>query len=130
MEGVTHMAHMHITAWVLAFILLILVVMFYKQGNTKLGKILHMVLRLDYLFILYTGGSLLGEYLSKDATLGHTGELVIKIIAGLWVIIAMEMIGVKTNKQKATKSWWIQLIIAAIIAIALGFARLPLGILP
>lgn len=122
------MPHMHITAWVLALILLILVVMFYKQGNKKVGKILHMILRLDYLFILYTGGSLLGNYFS--ATIGHTGELVIKVIAGLWVIVAMEMVAVKTNKQKSTKSWWIQLVIAAIIAIGLGFARLPLGILP
>lgn len=128
MEGILEMAHMHITSWVLAFILLILVVMFYKQGNTKLGKIFHMILRLDYLFILYTGGSLLGNYFS--ATIGHTGELVIKIIAGLWVIVAMEMVAVKTNKQTNVKGWWIQLFVAAAIAIALGFGRLPLGILP
>lgn len=122
------MPHMHITAWVLALILLVLVVVFHKQGNKKVGKILHMVLRLDYLFVLYTGGYLLGNYFST--TIGHTGELVIKVIAGLWVIVSAEMIAVKTNKQKSTKSWWIQLVIAAIIAIGLGFARLPLGILP
>ena len=122
------MAHMHITSWVLALILIILVAMFYKQGKMKPGKILHMILRLDYLFILYTGGSLLGEYLS--ATIGHTGELVIKVIAGLWVIVSMEMIGVKLSKNKSAKSFWIQLIIAAVIAIALGFGRLPLGVLP
>jgi predicted membrane channel-forming protein YqfA (hemolysin III family) len=122
------MAHMHITSWVLALILIILVSMFYKQGNKKPGKILHMILRLDYLFILYTGGSLLGEYFS--ATIGHTGELVIKVIAGLWAIAAMEMTGVKLAKGKPAKSWVIQLVIAALIAILLGFTRLPLGILP
>ena len=124
------MAHMHITSWVLAVILIILVAILYKQENTKVGKILHMVLRLDYLFILFTGASLLGEYLSKDSNLGHTGELIIKVIAGLWVIISMEMIGVKTGKNKPVKSWWIQFVIGAIIAIGLGFGRLPLGILP
>lgn len=122
------MAHMHITSWVLAFILIILVAMFNKQGKAKLGKILHMVLRLDYLFILITGGALLGDYFTT--TIGHTGELIIKVIAGLWVIVAMEMIGVGTSKNRPVKSWVIQLIIAAIIAIGLGFGRLPLGILP
>lgn len=121
------MAHMHITSWVLAIILLILVVVFYKQGS-KVGKILHMVLRLDYLFILYTGGSLMADYFS--ATIGHTGELVIKIIAGLWAIVAMEMIAVRTSKNKPIKGVWIQFVIAALIAIILGFTRLPLGILP
>lgn len=121
------MAHMHITSWVLAIILIILVSIFYKQGN-KAGKILHMILRLDYLFILYTGGSLLGEYFS--ATIGYTGELFIKVIAGLWTIVAMEMIGVKLSNNEPAKVWVIQLVIAAIIAIALGFGRLPLGVLP
>lgn len=119
---------MHITSWVLAFILLVLVVAFYKQGKETLGKVLHMILRLDYLFILYTGGSLLGEYFS--ATIGHTAELIIKVIAGLWAIVALEMVTVRTAKGKPTKTWWIHLIIAAIIAIVLGFARLPLGVLP
>lgn len=122
------MAHMHITSWVLAIILLVVVTMFYKQGKTKPGKIIHMILRLDYLFILYTGGSLLGEYFS--VTIGHTGELVVKVIAGLWAIIAMEMITVKTSKNNPTTSWWIQFVVAAVIAIGLGFARLPLGVLP
>src|SRR5690625_4130510 len=122
------MAHMHITSWVLALVLVFLVTMFYKQGNEKVGKILHMVLRLAYLFILFTGGSLLGDYFSS--TIGHTGELVIKVIASIWAIAAMEMVSVKTRKRDETTSWWIQLAVAAIIAIALGFTRLPLGILP
>lgn len=122
------MAHLHITSWVLAFILLFLVTSFYKQGKTKPGKILHMILRLDYLVILYSGGSLLGKYFS--ANIGHTGEIIIKVIAGLWVIVAMEMICVRTNKDKQTKGAWIQFAITAIIAIVLGFTRLPLGILP
>lgn len=127
LEGDFKMAHMHITSWALAIILLILVVVFYKQGS-KVGKILHMVLRLDYLFILYTGGSLMADYFS--ATIGHTGELVIKIIAGLWAIVAMEMVAVRTSKKRPTKGVWIQLIIAVAIAIVLGFTRLPLGVLP
>lgn len=123
------MAHLHITAWVLAFILLFIVTAFYKQGKAKPGKILHMILRLDYLLILYSGGSLLTGYIEFGAG-SHIGELIIKIIAGLWAIAAMEMIGVRTSKGKATKSWWIQFVIVALIAIILGFGRLPYGILP
>ena len=123
------MAHLHITAWVLAFILLFIVTAFYKQGKAKPGKILHMILRLDYLVILYSGGSLLTNYIEFGAGT-HLGELIIKIIAGLWTIVAMEMIGVRTSKGKATKSWWIQFVIVALIAIILGFGRLPYGVLP
>lgn len=122
------MAHMHITSWVLAIILIVLVVIFYKQGKAKVGKILHMVLRLDYLFILLTGGMLLEKYFTSS--IGHTGELVIKVLAGLWVIISLEMIGIKSGKNQVSTSWWIQFAIGAIIAIGLGFGRLPLGILP
>ncbi|MDY0396058.1 DUF1516 family protein [Virgibacillus halophilus] len=49
-------------------------------------------------------------------------------MAGLWVIIALEMISVKKTKGKPAKSWWIQLIIALIITLILGFGRLPLGL--
>jgi len=122
------MAHLHITSWVLAFILLVLVIIFNKQGKAKPAKILHMILRLDYLVILYSGGSLLGEYFS--ATIGHTGELIVKVIAGLWTIVAMEIVSVRIQNNRPIKSWGVQLVIVALIAIILGFARLPLGILP
>lgn len=122
------MAHMHITSWALAIILIILVSMFYRQGKMKPGKILHMILRLDYLFILFTGGMLLSDYFSS--TIGHTGELIIKVIAGLLTIYSMEMIGIKLGRKEPVKTWVIILVIAALIAIALGFGRLPLGILP
>lgn len=123
------MPHIHITAWVLAIILLFVVTTFYKQDKAKPGKILHMILRLDYLLLLYSGGSLLGDYMSNGAG-GYIGELMIKVIAGLWTIAAMEVIAVRTNKDKPTKGLWIQFAVAAIIAIILGFGRLPLGILP
>ena len=118
------MAHIHITGWVLAIILLFVVVSFYKQGKAKPGKILHMILRLDYLLILFSGISLFLEYSNIS------GELIVKVLAGLWVIASIEMISVKTNKDKPTKAWWIQFVIAALIAIILGFGRLPLGVLP
>jgi len=118
------MAHLHITAWVIAFILLFVVTLLYRKDNFKTGKILHMILRLDYLLILFSGGSLFFDY-SK-----YSGELFIKVIAGLWTIVAMEMITVKAGKGKSTKVWWVQFAVAALIAIILGFFRLQKGILP
>src|SRR5690625_4430100 len=109
------LAHLHITAWIIAFILLFVVTSFYKQGKVKPGKILHMILRLDYLLILFSGITVFFQCSNMS------GELILKVLAGLWAIVSIEMITVKTNKEKPTKSWWIQFVIAALIAIILGF---------
>ncbi|MYL32287.1 DUF1516 family protein [Pontibacillus yanchengensis] len=121
--------HLHITSWVLALVLLGLSTWFYRFGKQKQGKITHMVLRLDYLLILYSGGSLLGGYFGGD-TSGYMIELIVKVISGLWVIYAMEMILIRSNKQHGTRSGWIQFWIAIVLALVLGFGRLPFGILP
>ncbi|MDY0407859.1 DUF1516 family protein [Paracerasibacillus soli] len=96
--------HFHITAWVLAVILLIVVVVLHKQGKAKGAKITHMILRLAYLLILISGGILLYKYFTIEGMKASLrGEVVVKAIAGIWVIYAMEMIGVKTAKGKPTK---------------------------
>src|SRR5690625_6095151 len=79
-------AHLHITAWVIAFILLFVVTSLYRKDNMKTGKILHMILRLDYLIILFFGGSLFFDY-SK-----YLGELFIIVIVGFWTIFVFVMI--------------------------------------
>ncbi|ENH95657.1 hypothetical protein J416_15047 [Gracilibacillus halophilus YIM-C55.5] len=119
------MTHLHITAWALALILLIVSYALYKKGS-KAGKIVHMIVRLDYLLILYSGGDLFAQYAAMDFP--QLGELIVKIIAGLWAITAIEMILVKTSKSKPAGSFWIQFIIALIITIVLGFVRLPLSV--
>jgi len=121
------MAHIHITAWVLAIIFLFVVTSLYKQGKAKPGKILHMILRLDYLLIIFSGIMLFSQYGSYQT---YLLELIIKMLAGLWTIVAIEMITVRTAKGQAAKGWWIQFVIVALIAIALGFGRLPYGVLP
>lgn len=123
------MTHMHITSWVLAFILLVLVMLFHRQGKAKASKVFHMILRLDFLFILYTGGSLFGHYFSGGLS-SYMPEAILKVVAGIWAIVAMELIALKVKKDLPSRSWMIQLIIASVIAIALGFGRLPMGLLP
>lgn len=123
------MTHLHITSWVLALILFAVVLMFMKQGKAKPAKIIHMVLRLDYLVILVSGLVLLVEYFNLFSG-ALIGEVIVKAIAGFWVIYCMEMIPTKMKKGQPVNAWWIQLVIVLIIAIVLGFGRLPLGILP
>lgn len=115
------MIHLHITAWVVAFILLFVTYGMYKVG--KNAKVPHMILRLFYLIII---GSGVGLLLSYDSFGSLLGEIIIKVVAGLWVIASIEMITIKSSKGSSTKSFWIQFIIAALIAIILGFFRLPL----
>ncbi|RDW19933.1 YisL family protein [Oceanobacillus chungangensis] len=121
------MIHMHITSWALGIILLIIAIILQKQGKAKPAKIVHMILRLDYLFILYTGGSLLGMYFS-NIQMPMFAEVIVKGIAGIWLIAAMEMILIKSSKGKSTTSAWVQFVIALLIVLVLGFVRLPLGI--
>ncbi|SEU03739.1 Protein of unknown function [Salinibacillus kushneri] len=117
------MTHLHVTSWVLALILFAIVLAFSnKSGKEKPAKILQMILRLDYLLILFSGAQLLFNYGS------FSGELIIKVIAGLWVIIAMEMISVKKQDAQSTNGLWIQFVIAFVIALVLGFGRLPYGV--
>ncbi len=117
--------HLHITSWVLAFILFGLALMFKKQGKDKPAKILQMILRLDYLLILYSGGDLIAYYFQQSYMLG---EVIVKGLAGIWVIAAMEMIAVKYNKGKPVMGIWVQFAIAVLIVLVLGLGRLPFGL--
>ncbi|GAB3060304.1 YisL family protein [Virgibacillus ainsalahensis] len=121
------MTHMHITSWVLLLILFIVSLMMYNQGKGKPAKIVHMILRLDYLFILYTGGALLADYLANSG-MPILAEAITKGLAGIWLIVATEMILVRTNKGKSTKGLWVQFVIALLLTLILGLWRLPLGI--
>jgi len=118
--------HLHVTSWVLALILFAVVLFLYKQNKDKGAKIVQMILRLDYLLILYSGGDLLGNYFSGDMVFAA----IIKSLAGIWIIAAMEMIIAQMKKNKSTSSSWIQFIIAILITIGLGFGYLPGGFLP
>lgn len=115
--------HLHITSWVVALILLIVVVMLQRAGNEKGAKISHMILRLFYIIILISGSLLLSKYL-KYASGAMLGEVIGKTILGLWVIMAMEMIAVRTSKRRSAKGAWIQFVIAFILTLFMGFVRL------
>lgn len=112
--------HLHVTSWVLALILLIVIIVLHKQGKDKGAKITQMILRLVYLVILGSGGHLLGMYFSGP----NVALAIVKGLTGLWTIAAIEMVGIKTVKDKPAGSMWIQLVIALVITLILGFVVL------
>ncbi|MFD1067885.1 YisL family protein [Oceanobacillus locisalsi] len=120
------MTHMHITSWALGLILFIVALILYKKSSTKPATIVHMILRLVYLFIIITGGLLTWDYI-QGFGMPELGEAIVKSLAGLWLVVMMELILVSLKKGKGTTGKWIQFAIALIIVIVLGFFRLPMG---
>lgn len=114
------MTHAHITTWVVAIVLFFVVLSLQKSGKAKGAKIVHMVLRLFYLLIILTGVLMLFSISSIDMM------YVLKSLVGIWVIAMLEMILVRTKKEKKTTVLWAQFVVALILVLYLGFS-LPLG---
>ncbi|MEH7386710.1 YisL family protein [Bacillus sp. JJ1521] len=114
--------HAHITSWVVAIILFVIAAtILNKAGKERSQKIVKMVLRLFYLFIIATGLLLLFGGVVID------GEYIGKAILGVLTIGFMEMILARSSKQKPTGLFWGLFIIVLILTIGLGM-KLPLGI--
>ncbi len=122
------MTHMHITAWTFGLILFIIALTLYKKGNQKNAAIVHMILRMVYLFIIITGGLLTWGYF-QGYEMPMFGEVIVKAIAGGWIVVMMELILIGTKRGKMNTADWIQFWIALVIVIVLGFFRLPMGFL-
>ncbi|AJD90695.1 hypothetical protein JMA_13780 [Jeotgalibacillus malaysiensis] len=113
--------HLHITTWVLGIVLFFIALALMKGANAKGAKIVHMILRLMYVLIIFTGGWLFFQFSANDAALYG-----VKFLLGILVIGFMEMILVRTKKQKSVKVMWILLVIALLGTLYLGFS-LPVG---
>ncbi|MFS0824233.1 YisL family protein [Bacillus sp. 1P02SD] len=118
----TYNTHAHITSWAVAIILFVIAAtILNKAGKEKSQKIVKMILRLFYLFILATGLLLLFGGVEID------GEYIGKAILGVLTIGFMEMILARSSKQKPTGLFWGLFIVVLILTIGLGM-KLPLGI--
>jgi hypothetical protein len=118
LKGGLCMTHAHITAWVVALILFFVTVSMQRSNSPK-ARMMQMILRLFYLIIIGTGALLLHSIASIPPL------YIVKVIVGVWVIGAMEMILVRAAKGKSTNMFWIQFVIAFIVVLYLGF-KLPL----
>ncbi|MFJ5622458.1 YisL family protein [Peribacillus loiseleuriae] len=115
----TQYTHAHITTWVIAIILLFVALALHNSGKTKGFKIVHMVNRVFYILIILTGGALMGAAFSYYW---------MKMVLGLIVIAAMEMILVRTRKGKSTGVMWAVFVISFLIIGYYGFFILPKGV--
>lgn len=114
------MTHAHITTWVLALILFFVALGLHKTGKTRGAKIVHMIIRLFYIFIIATGGILFSNLAVIPPMYW------VKAILGILVIAGFEMVLVFTKKEKPVGPAWILFIISFIVVVYLGF-DLPQG---
>ena len=119
MDFLTNATHVHITTWVVALILFFVAAI--MANGSKGQKITHMILRLFYVLIIITGVALFIEYMDYDAMLYG-----MKFLGGILVIGMMEMVLVRTKKQKPTTMFWILFFVFLFITMFLGF-KLPMG---
>ncbi|MCG7331756.1 YisL family protein [Salinicoccus roseus] len=117
------MIHLHLTALVLAIILFIITYnsIDSPDGESKYSKALHMVLRVIYLIILFTGLMLFLDFSSGDQMMYG-----LKFLAGLITIGLMEMALIKQRKKGTGRNLVIALVVFLIVTIALGI-YLPAG---
>jgi hypothetical protein len=114
------MIHAHMTAWFLALILFFVSLGLHKSGKEKGSKIVQMILRVFYVLILLTGFMLIFGLTNISMM------YVLKAAVGLWVISMLEMILIRTKKNQKASILWIQLVVALLLVLYLGFS-LPLG---
>ncbi len=110
--------HLHITTWVIGIILFFITYALLKKGNPK-AKMLHMITRLFYILIFLSGGMLISNF-------SYYAQ---KMIVGILVIAFMELVLVRTKKEKSTGIVWTLFILSLLYVLYLGLS-LPMGLHP
>lgn len=122
------MIHLHLTTIVLAVILYVIALVFYQKGGQgNAGKMSHMILRADYIFLIFSG---LIVYIQNMEGIGASGGHMmygLKVLFGLGTVALMEMSLIKAQKKTSSANTLkIIAIIVLVITVALGI-YLPLG---
>lgn len=110
--------HIHVTLWTLLIISFVVSLILHRAGKAKGQKILHMVARLLYLLVLVSGLHMLAAWYHFQ------GAALIKGIAGVLVLVGMEMVLVRTEKRKRKGVAWAVLVIALILVFYYGYVVL------
>ncbi|UTR11218.1 DUF1516 family protein [Evansella sp. LMS18] len=115
------MVHAHNLVWLLMLIVFFLTLFFVKSGKAKPAKITQMTLRLFYILVIVTGGTLLVTY-------QFYWVAVIKGLLAIWLIYSMEMISTRSAKGTlagtAKIAYWAQFGIALVIVLFLGWTAI------
>ncbi|RNF38142.1 YisL family protein [Planococcus salinus] len=120
MDFLTDTTHLHITTWVIALIVFLVAAVMGRESKGR--KILHMVVRLFYILIIITGLALFIEWSSSDAM-----QYGLKFLFGILTIGMMEMVLVRSKKQKPVTLFWILFAVFFFVTLFFGF-KLPIGI--
>ncbi|MGK7378640.1 YisL family protein [Planococcus sp. 1R117A] len=120
MDFLTNSTHLHIATWVIAIVLFLVAA--FMNPASKGRKIVHMVSRLFYILILISGLALFIAYSSSDAMMYG-----LKFLFGLLTIGMMEMVLVRSKKQKPVTMFWALFAVFLFITMFLGFL-LPIGL--
>ncbi|KHF38402.1 hypothetical protein LQ50_21640 [Halalkalibacter okhensis] len=110
------MYHAHVDSWWLLIVLFLITYFLLRAGKDKGAKILHMIVRLFYIVMIFSGVVLLFNWNFAIA-------YVIKAILAIVLIYAMEMILVRTKKgtlgSKAPMYWGL-FVVTLVVVILLG----------
>lgn len=120
LDFLTETTHFHIFTWVAGIIIFLIAAV--MANGTKGKKITHMIARLFYVLILFSGIMLF----INGMDFGQGAEYGIKFLLGLLTIGMMEMILVRSEKGKKVTMFWILFFVFLFGTMFLGF-KLPQG---
>lgn len=120
MGFLTDTTHLHITTWVIGIVLFLAAAFMARESKGR--KIVHMVLRLFYILIIITGLTLFIEHSAGDAMMYG-----LKFLFGIVTIGMMEMVLVRSKKQKPVTMFWALFAVSLFVTMFLGFL-LPIGL--
>lgn len=112
--------HFHILTWVVGVVLFIAAAEMAKE--TKGKKIVHMTTRLFYVLILFSGIMLFMKHSGINPALYG-----VKFLLGFVTIGLMEMVLVRSAKNKKVSVLWILFFVFLFATLFVGF-KLPMGI--
>ncbi|MFD1206707.1 MULTISPECIES: YisL family protein [Sporosarcina] len=112
--------HFHIFTWVVGIIVFLVAAV--MANGSKGKKITHMIARLFYVLILFSGILLF----IKGMDYGRGAEYGIKFLLGLLTIGMMEMVLVRSQKGKSVGVLWILFFVFLFATMFFGF-KLPMG---
>lgn len=120
MDFLTSSTHLHIFSWVVGIIVFLIAAT--QPLDSKVRKIMKMVVRVFYILIIITGLALFIKFMSGDAALYG-----IKFVLGIVTIGMMEMVFARQAKNKPAQLFWILFAVSVLVTVALGF-HLPFGL--
>ncbi|QTD41211.1 YisL family protein [Sporosarcina sp. Te-1] len=120
MDFLSNTTHFHIFTWVVGIIVFIVAAVL--ANGTKGKKITHMIARLFYVLILFSGVLLF----MKSMNYGMGAQYGIKFLLGLLTIGMMEMVLVRSEKGKSVTLFWVLFFVFLFATMFMGF-KLPMG---